>query len=339
MIEHPHNEQLFQRYLLGELSEAERESLQESYFVDAGLFSRLLSAEADLIDAYERGELTAAERERFEQRFGNSHGIDQRLNFASMLSRAADQHATTTPAGRPGLAPHPSLVNAPSPGFPWLSSISPSLVSRIVRASLVAGAAVIVLMAGLVAVNRWSPSRDGESGVELARSQTDSPTAPPITQSNTPATPGRTDLDDESRSAAASPATKSEENRRPRLPKAELASVSVVLHEGMTRDASQATPVVLSPSTQSLQTQLEVPAEVQTKTYSSYQAVLQTVSGEEVIRRGRLKISTGSGGSFVRVSIPVELLTTRDYVVLLSGQRSDGTHQYLRGYSFTVLRK
>jgi hypothetical protein len=339
MIEQPHDEQLFQRYLLGDLAEEEREHLQERYFVDARLFSRLLSAETDLIDAYGRGELTEEDRKRFEQRFGDNRGIDKRLKFASGLRRAADQHSISTPAELPAWGRRPSLASAPASGFAWLSSISPSLGSLVVRASLVAFAAVIVLMAALVVANRWLPWSPGEPGSDLARSQTESPTERPTTQTNAPVTPGTTELNEKSRSAGAPTATKPEEHRRPSLPKAQLASVSVVLHEGITRAGGQATQVVLSPVTKSLHMQLELPSELQTRTYSSYQAVLQTVSGSEVIRRDGLKISKASGGSLVRVSIPAEVLTTRDYVVLLSGQRSDGTPQYLRGYSFTVSRK
>jgi hypothetical protein len=335
MTEHPHDEHFLQRYLLGEVTEEERQRLQESYFVDAGLFSRLLSAESDLIDAYGRGELTAAERERFEQRFGNVRGIEQRLNFAGMLSRAADQHSTSMQQAEGSRS---SFVKAPPSSLPWLSSISPSLGSRIARASVAAIAAVIVVMAVLVAANRWLPGRHTGPEGELARSQTDQPTAPPNTKPATPVTPDPIKVDEKSTTAGSSSASVTE-NRRTPLPKAQLASVAVVLHGGMTREGGQATSVVLSPAARSVQTQLELPAELQTRAYSSFQVALQTVSGQEVIKRSNLKISKGRGSSFIRVSIPAELLTTRDYVVLLNGQRSDGTEQYLRGYFFSVVRK
>jgi len=329
MIEHPYDEQLFQRYLLGDLAEEERDRLQESYFADTRLFSRLLSAEADLIDAYGRGELTEDERKRFERRFGNIPGIDQRVSFASMLSQAADQHLSAS------AAPGPSLVSASSTGFPWLSSTGPSLGSRVFRASAVAIAALILVMVALAVAYRWLRWSHQEPGYQLASSQTASPTGP-VAQPNSSAS-GSTGI--EKTSAAGPPPTKLEERRQPPSPKLQLASVSVVLHEGITRADGQGTEVALSQATRSLLTQLELPSDLQIRTYSRYQAVLQTVSGQEILRRDGLKISRGSDGSFVRVTIPVELLTTRDYVVLLNAQQPDGTLQYLRGYSFSVTRK
>ena len=144
-----------------------------------------------------------------------------------------------------------------------------------------------MVIAALVVVNRWLPQRR-QPGVELASSQTDSPAAQPTPQLNTQATPGPTGVEEKG-SSAASPVTKPEEGREAPLPKVQLASVSVILSEGITRDRGQATQVVLSQATKSLETQLELPSDLQIGTYSHYQAVLQTVAGQEVIRRDRLK--------------------------------------------------
>jgi hypothetical protein len=329
MIEQSHEEELFQRYLLGDLAEDERERLQERYFADTNLFSRLLHVEADLIDAYQRGELTENERQRFEQRFGKLRGIDQRLRFAGLLSRTADQHAANVSGNLPGkLGQLP--VEAKASGLPWLSSTGPSLSSRVVPAALLAIAAIILVAAVLVVSRGWL--KDAQPGRELASSQTDSASAQPTPQLNTPATPTTTEK-------TAPAVTSPDEIRKPALPKAQRASVIVLLHEGVTRESGQSNQVVLSPATRSVQTQLVLPSDLQTRTYANYQALVQTVSGAEVIRRDGLKIYRSNGSASVRVSIPVELLKTTDYVVLLSGQRSDGTQQYLRGYSFSVTRK
>jgi anti-sigma factor RsiW len=79
------DEQLLTRYLLGELSEEERCTLEAEYFADPELFARLLSAEDDLIDAYVRGELSGEMRARFEERFRGSGDQLQRIAFASAL--------------------------------------------------------------------------------------------------------------------------------------------------------------------------------------------------------------------------------------------------------------
>jgi anti-sigma factor RsiW len=83
------DDRLLRQYLLGELADAERERLQERYFIDAELYARLLAAEDDLIDEYVRGELTDDERRRFEERF-RSPEQRQRVEFARKLRRAAE---------------------------------------------------------------------------------------------------------------------------------------------------------------------------------------------------------------------------------------------------------
>jgi anti-sigma factor RsiW len=54
------------RYLLGELSAEERQSIEEQYFQDDKFFQELLFIEDDLIDEYVQGELSAEQRSKFE---------------------------------------------------------------------------------------------------------------------------------------------------------------------------------------------------------------------------------------------------------------------------------
>jgi anti-sigma factor RsiW len=75
---------LLRRFLLGELSDEQHASLQETIFLDERLHARVLAAEDDLFDAHARGELTAEERTRFEARFGHDR---QRSVFARLLAQ------------------------------------------------------------------------------------------------------------------------------------------------------------------------------------------------------------------------------------------------------------
>jgi anti-sigma factor RsiW len=60
------------RYILGELSEHERERLEAEYFEDDDAFEQMLMAEEELTDAYVRGELSAEERAQFEKSYLSS---------------------------------------------------------------------------------------------------------------------------------------------------------------------------------------------------------------------------------------------------------------------------
>jgi len=50
-------EETCERYLLGELSEAEQERFEEAYFADDALFEQFQAVKDDLLDAYARDEL------------------------------------------------------------------------------------------------------------------------------------------------------------------------------------------------------------------------------------------------------------------------------------------
>ncbi len=70
VTDYSNDEQQRRRYLLGDLSEAQRTSVEEEYFTDDDAFERLLAAEHDLVDDYVRGTLPPTERERAEEWVG-----------------------------------------------------------------------------------------------------------------------------------------------------------------------------------------------------------------------------------------------------------------------------
>ena len=74
-----------QRYVLGDLSDAERAELEEKYFADDELFDQLVEVENDLVDAYVDGTLTPADRKKFEERFMTTSERRDRVAFARAL--------------------------------------------------------------------------------------------------------------------------------------------------------------------------------------------------------------------------------------------------------------
>lgn len=82
------------RYLLGTLSDEERDQLEQRYFSDTPEFDEIEIAEDDLVDAYVRNNLTAAERQRFETVASSSPHLLERVEFAKLLS----QKTTASPS-------------------------------------------------------------------------------------------------------------------------------------------------------------------------------------------------------------------------------------------------
>lgn len=98
------------RYLLGTVSDRERELLEAEYFSDEDAFQKMLTAEDDLTDAYARGELSLEDRRRFENRFLNSAKGRERVQFARTLAAAV-------PDSRPVEKQPVWASDAPRPGF------------------------------------------------------------------------------------------------------------------------------------------------------------------------------------------------------------------------------
>jgi len=297
------------RYLLGELPDDERERLQAAYFADEALFARLLGVEDALIDAYVRGELTEGERARFEQRFGLTGRQLDRVKVARMLAGAA---------GTPVAAMAPRVeaeagARARSP--------------RTHRLAVPAAAAAVLL--ALAAAATWRSGHDGKAVSAPTATPAPAPAsddadrhAPRVAEgvaaSSVPARPAATPRASSPRPALSHPATGS--------------VASVVLGAGLLRDGGEMPRLVLSPRTVSARVRLELPPELPES--AAYLAVVQTADGAEVFRASGLRETAGPRGRAVDLDLPVRRLASRDYVVLLSRERGDGSPQLVRGYAF-----
>ncbi|HSE31095.1 MAG TPA: hypothetical protein VLA93_05930 [Pyrinomonadaceae bacterium] len=74
--------ELAAQYLLGTLSEEETAQMEERYFSDNAEFEEVEIAEEELIDRYVRGELSDADNARFESTLALSPRLTERVRFA-----------------------------------------------------------------------------------------------------------------------------------------------------------------------------------------------------------------------------------------------------------------
>lgn len=81
------SDQLIIRYLLGQLEEENRRLLEEQYFDDDHLFSRLVEIENRLILEYAAGNLSQEDRDRFEDHFLTSPTRRQKVESAKDAAR------------------------------------------------------------------------------------------------------------------------------------------------------------------------------------------------------------------------------------------------------------
>jgi hypothetical protein len=147
------NEQI-DKYLLGEMSESEREKFEDGFVSDDGLFYEIAERENDLVDRYARREMPVDERVRFERSLDDNPARRQKIENAKILREfIADEKPATktiTIAERSGV-------------FARLFSFGPALQF--------ASVGLIVILA-LASIFLWSENRRlGSLQQELAASR------------------------------------------------------------------------------------------------------------------------------------------------------------------------
>jgi hypothetical protein len=89
------SDKLLIRYLLGELSDADRDRVEDRYMSDDATHEQLLALEEELIDRYLQGKLSATQKEHFESHFLSSPARLEKLHFAKTLGRYTSEVATS----------------------------------------------------------------------------------------------------------------------------------------------------------------------------------------------------------------------------------------------------
>lgn len=100
---------LLRRYLLGELGEGERESVEERFITDRDFKELTLVIEDELVEAYHSGELSELEEASFENHFLATPQQRRKVRLARTLKEYAIAEATAHPT-EPG-----GEIHAPGP--------------------------------------------------------------------------------------------------------------------------------------------------------------------------------------------------------------------------------
>lgn len=86
---------ILKRYLLGELSTAEMDALEDEYFLDKEKFEQLCITENDLLDDYSRGRLSPLDLKRFESHYLTNPRRRSHVQFAKAFTHIIDNHSYT----------------------------------------------------------------------------------------------------------------------------------------------------------------------------------------------------------------------------------------------------
>ena len=324
MIRINEQEELFTRYLLGDLTEQERARLEEEYFTDDDAFERLLVVKGELLDAYARGDLSGRERELFEQHFLSTRPRRQRLSEATELIEFSTAAAaeTTVAVRERGAAKWwpllPTLSHRPAPALGFA------------LATILAVAA----LGGLWAFFKFAEPRRAERAINP-------PPAPEIASGRqTESAPLPNDDDAGATASARTPPVVPPHAKRAtardapaQMRPAAKRVVSVLLTPVLTRgDAGQANTLIIRPGTSAARLRLAFRG----GDYRSYVAALQTVEGERVWSGTARKVETNGAGEIVVVNVPAGVLRRKDYIITLSGVIAGGETKEINEYFLTI---
>jgi anti-sigma factor RsiW len=286
------------KYLLGELSEQERDRIEDKYFADDALHERLLALEEDLTDAYVCGQLSSEQNQHFEKWFLRSPERLERLEF----SRALVQYAS-----------HAAIPTAEQPAL-WQSILSFLRVSP--SGQLALACALLALI--LIPVAIWQEVKHrAEVERQLAIRKKQEKIRPAET-ANLPKQPSS-----EGQGART-------ETAKPKLPPVFAFALTSVVRDGHSEGNLVRVPA--GPA------RIQLKVEVESGDYRNYHATVLTPEGTQIPQTIAGKIATQStAGSTVLVDLP-DAIAPGDYILKLKGIASDGSSDEVAAYSFKVIR-
>jgi hypothetical protein len=305
-------EQIIQRYLLGELPEAEQAALEEAYFKDQRLFDRMVEAENELVDKYARDLLSPATRERFEEYYLAHRERRERANFARALATRLDESDEVAAVPQPDTESfwNRLFVSMRGPKLAWGLSVALLLMTGLAAWSLIETRRLRQDFSAQQQRERELQQQvDGERQraeqltAELERRLEDQPV---VTPSPTPT-------------------------------KSAPAFASLVLTIGGTRSADPTAPALLAIPSGTEQVRIQL--SLRENTYSSYRAVVQAAGGREVFAGPRLVAKPATSGASLTFTIPAQRFATGDYILTLRGVAKTGEVEDVSKSFFHVDRK
>lgn len=325
------NKDLIRRFLLGDLTEQEREHVEQRLLSDDDLYQQLLMAEDELEDEFVCDALPEQERAKFSRHFLRVPELRQDVRFAAALRKHVLEAASPATIAASTAATRASLLD-------WLRNffMQPALGVSLAAMLL----AAVLLAAWLIAQN----SQLRKQVEQLQARQTPMPTSQQDLQEQLAWERLRNEQlsaellrEQERRTEEARKIQEAKEQPRPTparkpAPPGTAAVVALALTPGLIRESGAWQKLSVPPEAREVVFRLDLPE----GGHRSYQAVLKTVGGKELLSRRGLRAN--SGGKFVSVSIPAKLFGPNDYQILLSGVTPSGEPEDVGSYYFRVLK-
>jgi hypothetical protein len=305
--------QILDRYLLGEMAEAEQTALEEKYFADPQLFDQLVEAENKLTDKYARGQLSPGTQQQFEKYYLAHPRLLERARFAQALTAQID---------------HLNQANdATSSVEPWWSRLRDSIRGP----KLAWGLAVVLLL--LVAGVGWLVIQNRRLRQDIVRSEAErarQEQAERVREHQLAEERKRSDQESSELDRARSDQPNTSPAPSPATPPA---FATLILNISGVRGPEPGTPPTLNlpPGTEKVRIELNL----QGVDYTGYSVVIQRAGGREIFKRDGLK-SSGTTRVSLALIVPADRFTPGDYILTLKGVTQNGEVEDLSKSFFRV---
>lgn len=314
------------RYLLGTLSEAEREQLEEQYFSDVEEFENIEIAEDDVVDRYVRGKLTASEVENFKKVLATSPRLVERVKLARILTDQIELQQQTSEA--------PAKVvtekQAEKTGWwnRWFGSgfqLTPAF-----RTAMVTALAVVILP-GAFLIYGWVNSR--RVSRQLASDKTQLELEIQQLKDQIKEEQTRTTQSNEALLARQNEVKQLEEllaqleTQRPGTPNI---VTFITLAPGALRSGGSQSDFTVKPNSSAI----EITLQLRTNEYSSYNVIVKNPERGVVHRALRLQPRNTSAGPTISFRVPANKMSPSDYTIRLEAA---GSNDPVDDYSFRVV--
>jgi len=287
-------------YLLGKLSPEDQIRLEEQFFADDECFDQLVAVEDDLMYDYLRGRLPPADRQRFAQRFLGSPEDRANADFAqALLTVSHDEHQTGDI--------QTSVVSAFR-----RTGLRLGPATTLVRWSL-AAAAVLVIAGGAWLATETIKLRHERQQFELARAAHDL----------------ALDRERSAQGRGTNQGTAGQPGQMPTI-------VALTLAPGLARGTDEGARVSIPAGADLLQIELGLKPN---REYGQYRAALQNADGRDIWTQDRIVARRTPTGQAVNVTVPANLVTPGDYLLILKGLTARGDLEEAGDYAFRVLKR
>jgi hypothetical protein len=331
MSDPTYNNQVISEYLLGSLSEAESERLDELSITDGEFAVALSAAEKELIDSYVQRELSGDELNRFEAHYRASAFRRDKVDFAKALqvfggvelgefaeaTHSKDRFSVEKKRGWFSVFNH---FSAPRPPLQWGFAI----------------AAIVLLITGGLLLFQNLRLRQQMSQTQARRDEFQQREQKLQKQIEEQRTTNAT-TEQELAQVRKERAHLEEELRRSGKPQPSPggSAIASFIFTPQLRGAGQFKTITIPAGTEQVAMQLQL----EPNQYANYTVALSDQLSHQVLwRSGRVRARGVTDSKSLSVSFPANLLKAQTYSLQVSGISSAGNSEFMSDYPFKVVK-